>query len=122
LNPERDPSPSPERRESCPAIAAPANSAELESFYLEYFLPLVRRAIRRHRLSSEDAHDLVQEAFVLAIAKLDARRNPRAWLYQVVDHLAANHHRKVARRARLTAHWCTVSERARNLRDPLDEL
>jgi DNA-directed RNA polymerase specialized sigma24 family protein len=45
----------------------------------------------------------VQEAFVLALAKLDISRNPRAWLYQVVDHLSKNFQRKAARRARLVA-------------------
>ena len=48
---------------------------------------------------------MVQDAFLVAIAKLDSTKNPKAWLYQVVDHLAANFQRKVSRRARLIAQW-----------------
>lgn len=88
-----------------PDNALPSPDPELERFYVEYFLPLVRRAIRRHGLSVQDADDVVQDAFLLAIAKLDSTKNPKAWLYQVVDHLAANFQRKVNRRARLIAQW-----------------
>ena len=88
-------------------VASPgsATPAELEAFYLELFVPLVRRAAWAHGLESEDARDVVQEAFLLAIAKLDARRNPRAWLTRVVDHLSRNHAAKLSRRARLEAKW-----------------
>lgn len=85
--------------------------AELEQFYRLFFLPLVRRAVRRHRLSFEDAGDVVQDAFVLAVGKLDPSRNPKAWLYQVVDHLAANWKRKTLRRARLVARWAPPAAR-----------
>jgi DNA-directed RNA polymerase specialized sigma24 family protein len=85
-----------------------ATPPDVEAFYLSYFLPLVRRAIRRHGVSTEDANDIVQEAFVLAISKMDVSKNPRAWLYQVVDHLSANFQRKVARRARLTTTWMST--------------
>jgi len=77
----------------------------LDEFYRLFFLPLVRRAVRRHGLTFEDAGDIVQDAFVLAVGKLDPARNPKAWLYQVVDHLAANWRRKAQRRARLVATW-----------------
>lgn len=82
-----------------------AASPDLEEFYRLFFLPLVRRAVRRHTLSVEDAGDVVQDAFMLAIAKLDAAKNPKAWLYQVVDHLASNLHRKIERRAYLLERW-----------------
>jgi DNA-directed RNA polymerase specialized sigma24 family protein len=78
---------------------------DLEQFYLQTFLPLVRRATWKHGLSKEDARDIVQDAFVLGIAKLDTTGNPRAWLIQVVDHLSINHQRKSARRAQLAARW-----------------
>ena len=78
---------------------------DLELFYLQTFLPLVRRATWKHGLSKEDARDIVQDAFVLGIAKLDSAGNPRAWLIQVVDHLSINHQRKSARRAQLAARW-----------------
>ena len=80
--------------------------AELSAFYDEVFLPLVRRATWRHRLSKEDARDVVQDAFLLAIEKIDAAGNPKAWLIQVVDHLALNHQRKQVRRAKLLSKWC----------------
>ena len=86
-------------------ISLPASCAELEEFHRQFFLPLVWRASYRHGLSKEDAKDVVQEAFVLAIVKLRPDGNPRAWLNQVVDHLSANHRRKSNRRAHLAAKW-----------------
>ncbi len=53
----------------------------------------------------EDAGDVVQDAFILALGKLDPSKNPKAWLYQVVDHLAVNWQRKIQRRANLLAKW-----------------
>jgi DNA-directed RNA polymerase specialized sigma24 family protein len=81
------------------------SDADLEAFYRGVFLPLVRRAAWKHHLSKEDAADVVQDAFVLAIGKLDSSGNPKAWLVQVVDHLASNFQRKTARRAQLSARW-----------------
>jgi DNA-directed RNA polymerase specialized sigma24 family protein len=78
---------------------------ELEAFYRQFFLPLVRRAVRKQGLSMEDAGDVVQDAFILALGKLDPSKNPKAWLYQVVDHLAVNWKRKIQRRASLLAKW-----------------
>jgi len=76
-----------------------------DEFYRQYFLPLVRRATWKHRLEKEDARDVVQEAFLVALVKLDPARNPKAWLIQVVDHLSANFQRKVVRRAKLVTKW-----------------
>jgi DNA-directed RNA polymerase specialized sigma24 family protein len=83
---------------------------ELETFYTSVFLPLVRRATWKHGLSKEDASDIVQDAFVLALGKLDSCGNPKAWLVQVVDHLATNHQRKSVRRAHLAAKWLGSSD------------
>jgi DNA-directed RNA polymerase specialized sigma24 family protein len=80
-------------------------AAELEGFYRQLFLPLVRRATWKHGLCKEDARDVVQDAFVLAVVKLRAGGNARAWLMSTVDHLATNLRRKGARRARLEARW-----------------
>jgi RNA polymerase sigma factor (sigma-70 family) len=89
-----------------PAPASPEGYApELEAFYRQFFLPLVRRAVRKQGLSMEDAGDVVQDAFILALGKLDPSKNPKAWLYQVVDHLAVNWQRKLRRRADLLARW-----------------
>lgn len=97
------------RREQPPVAAArartPMGEPELETFYRGVFLPLVRRATWKYGLTKEDASDIVQDAFVLALGKLDSTGNPKAWLVQVVDHLSINHQRKVARRAHLTAKW-----------------
>lgn len=88
--------------ESAPLVADPS---QLDEFYRRYFLPLVRRATWKHRLEKEDARDVVQEAFLVALVKLDPRRNPKAWLIQVVDHLSVNFQRKVVRRAKLVSKW-----------------
>jgi DNA-directed RNA polymerase specialized sigma24 family protein len=71
-------------------------------------MPLVRRATWTHGLEKEDARDVVQEAFVLAMSKLDSKGNPKAWLIQVVDNLSLNHNRKVVRRAHLAAKWAAA--------------
>ncbi len=89
----------------------PMSESELEAFYRQIFLPLVRRATWKHHLSKEDARDIVQDAFVLAIPRIDSAGNPKAWLIQVVDHLALNHQRKIARRVQLTARWSGLSGR-----------
>ena len=68
-------------------------------------MPLVRRASYRHGLSKEDARDIVQETFVLAMSKLDPDGNPQSWLVGVVDRLSIGFQRKRARRAFLAARW-----------------
>jgi DNA-directed RNA polymerase specialized sigma24 family protein len=78
---------------------------QLDAFYRDVFLPLVRRATWKHHLSKEDASDVVQDAFVLALEKIDCAGNPKAWLVQVVDHLALNLNRKAIRRTKLTSRW-----------------
>jgi DNA-directed RNA polymerase specialized sigma24 family protein len=87
------------------APATPMPDVDLAAFYQQVFSPLVRRATWRHRLSAEDARDIVQDAFVLAIERMDASGNPKAWLIQVVDHLCLNHSRKAQRRQLLSARW-----------------
>jgi DNA-directed RNA polymerase specialized sigma24 family protein len=81
------------------------SDVQLDVFYRRVFLPLVRRATWKHHLPKEDACDVVQDAFVLALSKLDSSKNPNAWLVQVVDHLALNHRRKAVRRAALAQRW-----------------
>jgi DNA-directed RNA polymerase specialized sigma24 family protein len=88
---------------------------DLDAFYRRVFLPLVRRATWKHHMSKEDARDIVQDAFLLAIAKLDSTKNPKAWLIQVVDHLSLNHQRKNARRAQLAAKWGLAGQVERRL-------
>ena len=59
------------------------------------------RVAWRFRLSREDARDIVQDAFTLALIKLDPSGNPKAWLTRCVDFLAVNYRRKTKRRADL---------------------
>jgi DNA-directed RNA polymerase specialized sigma24 family protein len=82
-----------------------SDPSRFDDFYRRYFLPLVRRATWKHRLEKEDARDVVQEAFIVALIKLDPQRNPKAWLIQVVDHLSVNFQRKLVRRAKLVSKW-----------------
>jgi DNA-directed RNA polymerase specialized sigma24 family protein len=91
-----------------------------DEFYRKYFLPLVRRSTWKHGLDKEDARDVVQEAFIVALSKLDPQRNPKAWLIQVVDHLSLNFQRKTIRRAKLVSTWCAGE--GRQTSDVADEL
>ena len=88
-----------------PLAGTGPDPSQFDEFYRRYFLPLVRRATWKHRLEKEDARDVVQEAFLVALVKLDPRRNPKAWLIQVVDHLSVNFQRKAVRRAKLVSKW-----------------
>jgi len=113
-----------EKASAAPSVSAAlrrADSDDLERFYRSFFLPLVRRVVRRHGLSFEDAGDIVQDAFVIAVGKLDPSKNPKAWLYQVVDHLAANFRRKVQRRANLIALWLPAEFAGPHLREKSDD-
>lgn len=56
-------------------------------------------------LSSEDAEDVLQEAFLLAERKMGEEGNAEAWLAKVVDMLALNLRRTARRRADLLAKW-----------------
>ena len=100
---------------------AQATQTELGEFYREFYLPLVRRVIRKHGLEFQDAHDLVQDAFTLAISKLDPGRSPKGWLDQVVDHLSANFRRKRGRRAKLLAQWSPSPRRETSLNGTSDD-
>jgi DNA-directed RNA polymerase specialized sigma24 family protein len=82
-----------------------AESRLLEELHAQLFLPLVRRATWQHGLSKEDAGDVVQEAFVLAIRKLNNYDRAAIWLRHTVDNLCLNAKRKERRRACLTAQW-----------------
>jgi DNA-directed RNA polymerase specialized sigma24 family protein len=78
---------------------------ELERIYRSLYSPLVNRVTWRFRLSREDASDIVQDAFAIALIKLDICKNPEGWLTQVVDFLAVNMCRKSKRRAALLSRW-----------------
>jgi DNA-directed RNA polymerase specialized sigma24 family protein len=94
-----------------------------DEFYRKFFLPLVRRSTWKHGLDKEDARDVVQEAFIVALSKLDPQRNPKAWLIQVVDHLSLNFQRKTIRRAKLVSTWCAGEvKQTSGLADEFDDI
>lgn len=93
-----------------PSVPRRVSRSQIEGFYREFFRPLVRRAIRRHGLSNEDARDVVQETFVRALMKMPSCENAELWLRQVVDYLSVNLQRTVRRRADLLARWGQVEE------------
>lgn len=99
------------RARSEAAETSPVTAAQFEEFHRRLFLPLVRRAMWRHRLSGEDARDVVQESFVIALGKLKPGADPACWFIKVVDHLCVNLRRKAARRSGLQARWGRVSQR-----------
>jgi DNA-directed RNA polymerase specialized sigma24 family protein len=87
-----------------PAVRVPDDRRDaLEALYRAFFARLVRHAAWSFHLSKEDATEVVQEAFLLALVKLDASGNPISWIYRVVENIAANWKRKADRRARLLA-------------------
>jgi len=88
-----------------PSGRGPMSDEELEIFYRRIYLPLVRRATWKHKLARDDARDIVQDAFVLALTRLKPNGNPKAWLIQVVDHLSINYRRRAIRRANLARRW-----------------
>jgi DNA-directed RNA polymerase specialized sigma24 family protein len=90
-------------------VRGPMSDEELELFYRRIYLPLVRRATWKHRLQRDDARDIVQDAFVLALTRLKPTGNPKAWLIQVVDHLSINYRRRAVRRASLAQKWLSAS-------------
>ena len=96
-----------------PPPPRPDCEAELQEFYRDWFMPLVRRAHWHHNLSADDARDVVQDAFLLAVTKIDSQRNPRLWLKRVVDNLALNLIRKNRRRLRLLNQWAPPDDRSR---------
>jgi DNA-directed RNA polymerase specialized sigma24 family protein len=79
--------------------------AQVEASYQKLSAELARRARWKHRLSKEDAKDIVQEAFSIAVVKMVSVRNARAWLEGIVDRLAVNFRRTGERRARLLKLW-----------------
>ena len=83
----------------------PMSDDEIELFYRRVYLPLVRRATWKHGIEREQARDIVQDAFVLALTRLKPSGNPKAWLIQVVDHLSINYRRRAMRRAGLFQKW-----------------
>ncbi|MGH9365596.1 MAG: RNA polymerase sigma factor [Thermoanaerobaculia bacterium] len=88
----------------------PRKRPEIEASYLKLFRDLVRRARWKYRLSREDASDVVQEAFLVALVKIGSVKNTRAWLEGVVDRLAVNFVRTGERRARLLSLWRPADE------------
>ncbi len=92
--------------------SAPLSGAGWKAAVEDHRRGLVRLAVKLvwHR---EDAEDLVQEAFQLAVAKqmtpADERFGP--WLYRTVSNLCLNHRRK--RKAEPLADWLDLADDVR---------
>src|SRR5260370_37713524 len=82
------------------SVAANASDAAFDSIYRAFFLRLMRRVISRYGLRQEDAVEVVQDAFVVALAKMDTAGEPGPWLYKTVDNPALNLQRKTGGLAR----------------------
>jgi DNA-directed RNA polymerase specialized sigma24 family protein len=89
------------KRGMAPPLQPAVRRLDIEAAYLKLFKDLIRRAKFKHGLSSEDASDVVQQAFLVALTRLGSVTNTRAWLSRVVDHLAVNFVRTAKRRAKL---------------------
>ncbi len=107
----------------CPSWAealAEKRDQQLEQAYRLLYAQLVGRVTWRFRLSAADAEDIVQDAFAIALVKLDPSTNPRAWLVQVVDYLSLNACRKARRREKLLCRWRLDESCVTGRRDPSD--
>lgn len=82
----------------------------LEAIYVAFYARIVRHVTWTFRLSKDDASEIVQEAFLLALQRVDVNGNPRAWIYRVAENLAANWRRKEDRRSRLLAQFGGAAE------------
>jgi len=61
-------------------VSTETQSPEALPELYERLRPRLRRVLQGHRVPPQDAEDLVQTAFLLAIAKWDELRDPEAWL------------------------------------------
>jgi RNA polymerase sigma factor (sigma-70 family) len=59
---------------------APVEASALEAL-LRQVRPRLTQVLRRYHIPGQDAEDLLQEAFLLLIAKWDTIRTPEAWLF-----------------------------------------
>src|SRR5262249_12596548 len=84
---------------------------QIEASYRNLFLCWVGRLRRKYGLSREDARDVVQDAFLLAMAKLPRIENMRVWLEGVISRLALDLLRKKDRRAELLARFGPTAAR-----------
>jgi len=92
---------------------------ELDAAYRRW-LPFVRRAVTRLRVSPEDVDDVSQEVFIVMLRKLPLREgvgiadpdNVRGWLYETARRVAHNHKRGRGRHDRKVAVARAIAERA----------
>lgn len=77
-----------------------AQSSDFGSFYLKY-APLVRRALARRGVRTDDLDDVVQEAFITIqrlLPEFEGRSSLETWLHSVSWRVAANHRRRASHR------------------------
>jgi DNA-directed RNA polymerase specialized sigma24 family protein len=58
------------------SVAEDAAALVFDAIYRAFFVRLVRHATWRFRLSKEDASEVVQDAFMVALVKLDRESEP----------------------------------------------
>lgn len=95
----------------------PADDVQREVLQLfDAFAPGLRRYVRACGLASDDAEDVVQDAFLALFRHLQregSRENLRGWLVQVSYRGALKHRERLARRQRRENVWAVESmERA----------
>ncbi|MDQ2895427.1 MAG: sigma-70 family RNA polymerase sigma factor [Actinomycetota bacterium] len=86
------------------AIAGAVRREQFEALYAEHHTHLSRYVLRRTD-DSDDAADVVAEAFLVVWRRLDdaPAENVRPWLYGVARRVLANHRRGERRRHQLAA-------------------
>lgn len=94
------------------AAPAPVDRAERERLLVRAHMPTIWRFLRRLGLSREDADDATQEAFVIAVNKLDQieAEKERSYLYAVALRLASRQRRSQGLRAAKTVQGVDVDE------------
>ena len=114
----------------CVSVADPV---ELDAAYRRW-LPFVRRAVARLRVSPEDVEDVSQEVFIVMLRKLPLQGalgvadpdNVRGWLYETARRVAHNHKRGRGRHDRKVAVARAIAEGAdehrRSWHEPLIRL
>lgn len=110
-----------------------ADPVELDAAYRRW-LPFVRRAVTRLRVSPEDVEDVSQEVFIVMLRKLPLRSglgiadpdNVRGWLYETARRVAHNHKRGRGRHDRKVAVARAIAQSAdehrRSWHEPLVRL
>ncbi len=94
--------PRPQNKENRPALALVHDAVDVGAWF-DAHAAFVARSIQRLTGLSSAVDDLVQEVFLIALAKHDAlgpEVDPRGWLYRTAQYLVMHQRRSIARRLR----------------------